>query len=259
MNILIINQGLNLFHLIKSELLDYMNVSFLHFAFLFKMSRKIIDIASLFTRSRSIQTCSTFGFTSTLSSSFNSLMPRNQRTYLTIKSDSIPSFKKCIGRSSSTLIPLIRYSRNYSSKPKIGLNIDKKPSNNISNPNPSSPKFSIKSIIERNRFTLKREDIYTIPNYLTLARLALSPLILYLITINAYTSALAVLSFAAVTDVLDGWIARTWKCGTALGSVLDPLADKVLMSVLVVGLSSVGLIPCKNSRLLIFFIFCLLI
>ncbi len=92
-----------------------------------------------------------------------------------------------------------------------------------------------------------REDIYTIPNFLTASRLALCPVIYYSITMTQYPVALAWLSLASLTDFLDGWIARRWQMHTYLGSVLDPFADKVLMTTLVCALGSCGLLSGKTN------------
>ena len=55
-----------------------------------------------------------------------------------------------------------------------------------------------------------------------------SVLILFLYE-GRYGAALAVFVLAGITDGLDGWIAKRFKCVTRLGSILDPLADKILI------------------------------
>ncbi|KAJ3211673.1 hypothetical protein HDU67_004352 [Dinochytrium kinnereticum] len=87
-----------------------------------------------------------------------------------------------------------------------------------------------------------KENIYTWPNLLTFSRLAISPVIGYWIVTEQYTIALAGLSFAAATDLVDGWLARRLNQKSFLGSALDPAADKVLMTVLVIALSQAGLL-----------------
>lgn len=62
---------------------------------------------------------------------------------------------------------------------------------------------------------------------------------------HCYTEAIFALGVAAVTDILDGYVARKYKQSTSFGSVLDPMADKVLMSTLVVSLASVNLVPSE--------------
>ncbi|KAJ3413613.1 hypothetical protein HDV05_007757 [Chytridiales sp. JEL 0842] len=76
----------------------------------------------------------------------------------------------------------------------------------------------------------EKENIYTIPNILTTSRLIMSPIIGYFIVSHQMDWALGFLATAAVTDVLDGFIARRYNQKTYLGSALDPAADKVLMT-----------------------------
>lgn len=81
------------------------------------------------------------------------------------------------------------------------------------------------------------------PNFLTVARLAASPVIGYCIVADQPAWALSLLVAAAVTDLLDGWIARRWHQHTVVGSIIDPMADKVLMTVLTVSLAAQGSLP----------------
>ncbi|KAL1905165.1 hypothetical protein Sste5344_009111 [Sporothrix stenoceras] len=91
--------------------------------------------------------------------------------------------------------------------------------------------------------TTRHENIYTVPNFLTVARLIAAPFVGYLIVTDQPGWALSLLTAAAVTDLLDGWIARRWNLHTVVGSVLDPMADKVLMTVLAVSLAAQGGLP----------------
>jgi CDP-diacylglycerol---glycerol-3-phosphate 3-phosphatidyltransferase len=73
----------------------------------------------------------------------------------------------------------------------------------------------------------------TIPNLLTLLRLALIPvlvLVFYLPYKWTNFAAALVFLFAALTDWLDGWIARRFDQGSAFGAFLDPVADKLMVS-----------------------------
>ncbi|MFH1799495.1 MAG: CDP-alcohol phosphatidyltransferase family protein [Candidatus Omnitrophota bacterium] len=82
----------------------------------------------------------------------------------------------------------------------------------------------------------------SIPNYLTLLRILLTPV--FFITLVSYTPekeglrfvALAIFAAAALTDALDGLLARFLKQRTALGQMLDPLADKILLVSAYIGL-----------------------
>jgi len=68
-----------------------------------------------------------------------------------------------------------------------------------------------------------------IPNLLTLLRILLVPLAIWLIISDAFGAAFFVLVAAGVTDGLDGYLAKRFGWTTELGAYLDPLADKVLL------------------------------
>ncbi|UKZ79296.1 hypothetical protein TrVFT333_007046 [Trichoderma virens FT-333] len=87
------------------------------------------------------------------------------------------------------------------------------------------------------------EDIYTIPNFLTVTRIVASPVIGYLILQDAHTWAVGLLAYAGFTDLIDGWIARRWNRRTVVGTIIDPMADKILMTVLTVCLAIKGALP----------------
>jgi phosphatidylglycerophosphate synthase len=91
--------------------------------------------------------------------------------------------------------------------------------------------------------TTLRENIYTIPNILTASRLVAAPFIGYCILHDYHATALALFAYAGITDALDGWIARRWNLGTVVGTVIDPMADKTLMTVLTVALAMKGALP----------------
>lgn len=75
---------------------------------------------------------------------------------------------------------------------------------------------------------VKKQQIFTIPNLLSLFRLLLIPLIVWLYgTKQAYTQALLVLILSAATDIADGIIARKFNLVSDLGKALDPVADKL--------------------------------
>ena len=91
----------------------------------------------------------------------------------------------------------------------------------------------------------------TIPDWLTLARVAATFVLLILLQACAHppvplwTAWLALVLFvaAALTDWLDGHLARRWKIESDFGRLFDPLADKLLVVVTFVGLLGVGLLP----------------
>ncbi|KAI1454948.1 hypothetical protein F4805DRAFT_437407 [Annulohypoxylon moriforme] len=87
------------------------------------------------------------------------------------------------------------------------------------------------------------ENIYTVPNILTFSRLIAAPFVGYAIVHDAHAWALGLFAYAGVSDLLDGWIARRWKLQTVVGSVVDPMADKILMTILTVCLAYKGALP----------------
>jgi len=91
--------------------------------------------------------------------------------------------------------------------------------------------------------TTRRENIYTIPNLLTASRLVAAPFIGYCILHDYHAWTLGLFAYAGITDALDGWIARRWNLGTVVGTIIDPMADKTLMTVLTVGLAMKGALP----------------
>lgn len=88
-----------------------------------------------------------------------------------------------------------------------------------------------------------RENIYTIPNILTFSRLIAAPFIGYTILHDHHAWALGLFAYAGITDLLDGWIARKWNQQTVVGTVIDPMADKTLVTILVVALATKGALP----------------
>lgn len=87
------------------------------------------------------------------------------------------------------------------------------------------------------------ENIYTLPNLLTFSRLLAAPVIGYWIIHEQHLPALCLFIYAGLTDLLDGWIARTWGLQTVVGTVIDPMADKTLMTVVTVCLAVKAALP----------------
>jgi CDP-diacylglycerol--glycerol-3-phosphate 3-phosphatidyltransferase len=73
---------------------------------------------------------------------------------------------------------------------------------------------------------------WTLPNILTLARICLTPVIALLPFIDGYEPkviALVIFMGAAMSDIVDGYLARRYKQVSELGQLLDPIADKLLL------------------------------
>lgn len=82
-----------------------------------------------------------------------------------------------------------------------------------------------------------------IPNLITLTRLMSVPLMIWLIVSDCFGAAFCVFAGAGVSDALDGFIAKRFDCRTRLGALLDPAADKALLSSVYVALGSAGKLP----------------
>lgn len=82
-----------------------------------------------------------------------------------------------------------------------------------------------------------------LPNFLTLIRIVLIPFFLVLLASQLYFDALLVFILGAVTDALDGFIARRMNQKTSLGAILDPVADKLLLMSSFIMLGMMGGIP----------------
>jgi cardiolipin synthase len=82
-----------------------------------------------------------------------------------------------------------------------------------------------------------------LPNILSALRLALAPLIFSFLWVGQYGSALVLFVIAGFTDGLDGYLARRWHAESRVGAILDPLADKVLLSGTYLTLALAGGLP----------------
>jgi cardiolipin synthase len=86
--------------------------------------------------------------------------------------------------------------------------------------------------------------VLTLPNALSFVRLGGVPLFLWLLLgPEADGWALAVLFFAGVTDWLDGWTARKFDQRSALGEILDPVADRLYILAVVIGFAMRDIVP----------------
>jgi cardiolipin synthase len=85
--------------------------------------------------------------------------------------------------------------------------------------------------------------VLTIPNIITFIRIVIIPVFVIALTYQRYDYALAFFAIAAVSDALDGLLARVTKQKTQLGAFLDPLADKFLLVTSFILFSIYGWIP----------------
>jgi cardiolipin synthase len=82
-----------------------------------------------------------------------------------------------------------------------------------------------------------------IPNFLTLLRIILVPLLVIFLINKSFMKALILFACLGLTDALDGFLARILNQQTVLGSYLDPIADKVLVTTCFLSLAILKVIP----------------
>jgi cardiolipin synthase len=85
--------------------------------------------------------------------------------------------------------------------------------------------------------------IVTLPNILTIFRMVLIPVFVTLLFYQRFTTALVVFIVAGITDGLDGLLARRFDQRSQLGTILDPVADKLMMVTAFVVLSLRSIYP----------------
>ena len=86
---------------------------------------------------------------------------------------------------------------------------------------------------------LKKEQIFTIPNFLSLLRLLMIPVIVWLYCDQQrYRAAVVVILLSGLTDIADGIIARKFNMTSDFGKILDPIADKLTQAALIICLIS---------------------
>ncbi|MGW8161942.1 MAG: CDP-diacylglycerol--glycerol-3-phosphate 3-phosphatidyltransferase, partial [Desulfobulbales bacterium] len=99
------------------------------------------------------------------------------------------------------------------------------------------------------------KSIYTLPNILTGCRFAIVPVLLFLLHPSS-SDGIALTAFflflaGALTDLADGYLARKYGIESVLGKLMDPLADKMLVSTPLIMLIPMGRIPAWVSLLII--------
>src|SRR5919108_944058 len=102
-----------------------------------------------------------------------------------------------------------------------------------------------------------RSAVLTTANQLTILRIVFVPVFIILLAYREIGWALGTFVAAGITDVLDGIIARRFRQKTSIGAVLDPLADKLLMtaSILLLSLPQMGFATMIPRWLMIVIIF----
>jgi cardiolipin synthase (CMP-forming) len=90
---------------------------------------------------------------------------------------------------------------------------------------------------------MPRASLSHLPNMITLARIALVPVLILLLKDQDYAAGLIVFVIAGASDALDGYLAKRLNVQSRLGAILDPVADKLLLVSAYVMLTVLGHIP----------------
>ena len=77
----------------------------------------------------------------------------------------------------------------------------------------------------------------TLPNFITLFRMAITPFLVLAVNDHDFQLALWILIVGGITDAVDGWLARTLNARSVIGAFLDPIADKLMLTVAYVSLT----------------------
>ena len=92
----------------------------------------------------------------------------------------------------------------------------------------------------------------TIANFISLSRIVLVPVIIFFMVHDAWNLALFIFIAAALTDLLDGFVARRSKTPSKFGKILDPLADKILLCSVMIAM----LVLHDYLRPILYFLLC---
>lgn len=120
-------------------------------------------------------------------------------------------------------------------------------------PKNEDPSFKTKESVEARQAPALSisQQLRNIPNMLTLSRIAATPFTGYFLATGQSTIAISLFAYSAVTDFVDGYLARKYDMKTVLGSILDPAADKFLMTTTTVALAFQSLMPIYVASIII--------
>lgn len=91
----------------------------------------------------------------------------------------------------------------------------------------------------------------TIPNFISIARLLIVPMIVYLMMIDRFAAAGLLFILAGISDAVDGFIAKRFSAASELGAYLDPIADKALLMSVFVTFGLKGSLPLWLTMLVV--------
>ena len=96
------------------------------------------------------------------------------------------------------------------------------------------------------------DALLTLPNLITFARLCAVPAAVWLVIDHRLGAAFVLFLAAGLSDAVDGWLARRRGGGSAVGALLDPVADKALLMTMYVTLAAVDRVPIWLAILVVF-------
>jgi CDP-diacylglycerol--glycerol-3-phosphate 3-phosphatidyltransferase len=104
----------------------------------------------------------------------------------------------------------------------------------------------LKRSFNRLPISLAKSEAFNVPNTLTMLRLGVIPVLFLLLLSPGPTGSLVITIFfilAALTDILDGYIARRYHVETVVGKFLDPIADKLIINAAMILMIPINRIP----------------
>ena len=101
-------------------------------------------------------------------------------------------------------------------------------------------------LFDRLPITPEKREIFNLPNTISLLRIGVIPILFFLLLDPGPLMSLVIavlFIIAALTDLLDGYIARRYQIVTTMGKFLDPIADKLIVNTAMIMLIPIGRIP----------------
>jgi CDP-diacylglycerol--glycerol-3-phosphate 3-phosphatidyltransferase len=112
----------------------------------------------------------------------------------------------------------------------------------------------LKKSFDRFPFVMEKGAFLNFPNRITLFRITIIPALFFLLLSPGRNGSLAIailFIIAALTDVLDGYLARKYEIVTVMGKFLDPIADKLIVNTAMILMIPIGRIPAWIVALII--------
>lgn len=104
----------------------------------------------------------------------------------------------------------------------------------------------LKRSFDRLPIDKEKRKVFNLPNTITLLRMSIIPVLFCLLTAPEQTWSLVIavlFMIAALTDMLDGYIARKYQIVTTMGKYLDPIADKLIVNTAMIMMIPIGRVP----------------